>query len=177
MRFLQKNYNKSNYSQGFTIVELLIVIVVIGILAAITIVAYNGIQDRAHASSTDSDLSNLKRSLQMYYAENGVFPDTLEDMSAYGFAATGKMTYGDWGDPGETSRGQYKVSTYNDQWGSYLVIYFYDYRAGKWQMAEYGYGIDDRVWNEHVGHGWLTHDGSSPGCKANILEDCFPYVT
>ena len=37
---------------GFTIVELLIVIVVIGILAAITIVAYNGIQDRAKSSNS-----------------------------------------------------------------------------------------------------------------------------
>jgi prepilin-type N-terminal cleavage/methylation domain-containing protein len=40
---------------GFTIVELLIVIVVIGILAAITIVAYNGIQDRANDTSVKSD--------------------------------------------------------------------------------------------------------------------------
>lgn len=43
---------------GFTIVELLIVIVVIGILAAITIVAYNGVQDRAKASAMAADFSN-----------------------------------------------------------------------------------------------------------------------
>ena len=40
---------------GFTIVELLIVIVIIGILAAITIVAYNGIQQRAQAATVQSD--------------------------------------------------------------------------------------------------------------------------
>lgn len=45
--------------QGFTIVELLIVIVVIGILAAITIVAYNGIQRRAMAAAQQSDMRNL----------------------------------------------------------------------------------------------------------------------
>ncbi len=44
-----------SHSTGFTIVELLIVIVVIGILAAITIVAYNGIQDRAKTAKKDSD--------------------------------------------------------------------------------------------------------------------------
>lgn len=41
---------------GFTIVELLIVIVVIGTLAAISIVAYNGIQDRARNTTVENDL-------------------------------------------------------------------------------------------------------------------------
>ncbi|MDB5165339.1 MAG: Fimbrial protein, partial [Candidatus Saccharibacteria bacterium] len=45
--------------RGFTIVELLIVIVVIGILAAITIVAYNGIQNRARVSSVNSALTQV----------------------------------------------------------------------------------------------------------------------
>ena len=44
--------------RGFTIVELLIVIVVIGILAAITIVAYNGIQQRARTATVQVDMKN-----------------------------------------------------------------------------------------------------------------------
>lgn len=50
-------------SRGFTIVELLIVIVVIGILAAITIVAFNGIQDRSRKSKIESDISQLNRAI------------------------------------------------------------------------------------------------------------------
>lgn len=50
--------------KGFTIVELLIVIVVIGILAAITIVAYNGVQERARVSSANSDLTLLNKAIQ-----------------------------------------------------------------------------------------------------------------
>lgn len=46
---------------GFTIVELLIVIVVIGILAAITIVAYNGIQQRATATSIVSTIKQIEK--------------------------------------------------------------------------------------------------------------------
>ena len=49
--------------RGFTIVELLIVIVVIGILAAITVVAYNGVQDRAKATKIQSDLQLLQKAI------------------------------------------------------------------------------------------------------------------
>ncbi|HEX6416163.1 MAG TPA: prepilin-type N-terminal cleavage/methylation domain-containing protein [Candidatus Saccharimonadales bacterium] len=56
---------------GFTIVELLIVIVVIAILAAITVVAYNGIQNRANAASVSTSLKNIEKSLRAYSAEQG----------------------------------------------------------------------------------------------------------
>jgi prepilin-type N-terminal cleavage/methylation domain-containing protein len=63
-------------SSGFTIVELLIVIVVIGILAAITIVAYNGVQDRANDTRRQSDISNVQTIVEKYAAENGTYPST-----------------------------------------------------------------------------------------------------
>lgn len=50
---------------GFTIVELLIVIVIIGILAAITVVAYNGIQQRAKNQAASSDLANLAKAIHL----------------------------------------------------------------------------------------------------------------
>lgn len=50
---------------GFTIVELLIVIVVIGILAAITIVTFNGIQERARVSSLHADLRTMSQKARM----------------------------------------------------------------------------------------------------------------
>lgn len=51
---------------GFTIVELLIVIVVIAILAAITIISYNGIQRSAQVSSVADGLSKVKKSFTMW---------------------------------------------------------------------------------------------------------------
>jgi prepilin-type N-terminal cleavage/methylation domain-containing protein len=59
---------------GFTIVELLIVIVVIAILAAITIVAYNGVQQRAKNSQTISAANAWYKVIKMYKAEKGVYP-------------------------------------------------------------------------------------------------------
>lgn len=68
--------NKKNYT-GFTIVELLIVIVVIGILAAITIVAYNGVQNRANDTIVQSDLRNLAMKVKELEATNGSLPAGL----------------------------------------------------------------------------------------------------
>lgn len=59
---------------GFTIVELLIVIVIIAILAAITIVAYNGIQERARYSAMKSDINSINKAIQMFHAENSNYP-------------------------------------------------------------------------------------------------------
>lgn len=59
---------------GFTIVELLIVIVVIAILATISIVAYNGVQERARNSQRTSDIRAIANALELYYADNGEYP-------------------------------------------------------------------------------------------------------
>ena len=60
--------------RGFTIVELLIVIVVIAILAAISVVAYSGIQQRARDSQRENDIKILTKALELYYIDNGKYP-------------------------------------------------------------------------------------------------------
>jgi len=59
---------------GFTIVELLIVIVVIGILAAITIVSFNGVTARAENMKTISGVTAYAKAFSMYAIENGSYP-------------------------------------------------------------------------------------------------------
>ena len=63
--------------EAFTIVELLVVIVVIGILAAVTIVSYSGISNQAIAAMLKSDLDNNSKLLKMYNVEYGYYPDSL----------------------------------------------------------------------------------------------------
>ncbi len=65
---------KRGQKNGFTIVELLIVILVIAILATIGIVAYNGIQQRARDSKRASDAKSIIKALEAYRAVNDTFP-------------------------------------------------------------------------------------------------------
>lgn len=76
----------STNKSGFTIVELLIVIVVIGILAAITIVAFNGIQNRANDTSVQSDLTAFKKKMELYLIDStdGLYPNTSTALGTLG---------------------------------------------------------------------------------------------
>lgn len=60
---------------GFTIVELLIVIVVIAVLASISIVAYNGMQTRTRDAQRSQDVKNVIKALELYYADKGTYPN------------------------------------------------------------------------------------------------------
>jgi prepilin-type N-terminal cleavage/methylation domain-containing protein len=76
-----------NKSKGFTIVELLIVIVVIGILATLVIVTFTGIQQKARDSKRKTDINALNSHVEAYYASNGYYP-TLKDLQTASFLST-----------------------------------------------------------------------------------------
>lgn len=65
--------------RGFTIVELLIVVILIAIIAAITVVSFRGFQDRASRSAIKSTQASVVRKLELYRAENSVYPASITD--------------------------------------------------------------------------------------------------
>ncbi len=71
---VQRHQQRLKPQSAFTIVELLIVIVVIGILATIVIVAYNGIEQRAHVAALQSDLKSASSQLGIDNVNNGNYP-------------------------------------------------------------------------------------------------------
>ena len=87
--------SKASASKGFTIVELLIVIVVIGILAAITIVSYSGVTNRANDVAVQSDLRNLADAVLTNAATSGTstFPTTGPELKNLTLRVT-KGSYG-----------------------------------------------------------------------------------
>lgn len=74
---------------GFTVVELLIVIVVIAILAAITTVTYTGVQNRARDSARKQDIATLVKATQLYYVDNGDYAQAGCGMDAVGYEGSG----------------------------------------------------------------------------------------
>lgn len=65
-----KLQNVKSTTQGFTLVELLIVIVVVAILASISVIAYNGVQGRATTSALKSNVNTLIKKIEQYRIEN-----------------------------------------------------------------------------------------------------------
>ena len=68
------NTSMNKKANAYTIVELLIVIVVIAILAAVSVVAYMGIQVRARDTQRKQDVATIQRALELYYIDNGRYP-------------------------------------------------------------------------------------------------------
>ena len=78
--------------QGFTIVELLIVIVVIAILATISVVAYTGIQNRTYDSIVEQDLANAARKIELTRADLGRYPRNGETPTGFKFTKSAYLT-------------------------------------------------------------------------------------
>lgn len=91
--------NKQSLRQkmaGFTIVELVVVIIVMGILAAIVVALYEGIGTRAYDVSIQSDLENAKTDLELFYKKSSQYPNTETELnSGVGFIESqgNTMTY------------------------------------------------------------------------------------
>ena len=108
---------KRGKQRGFTIVELLVVIVVIAILAAITIVAYNGIQGRAREVAIKSDLRNAATALELDRSQNGSYPgDEASANDGRGLKTSGdnQLTYSGGGS-------QYCVAVSHPSVGSFFI--------------------------------------------------------
>lgn len=137
--------------EGFTIVELLIVIVVIGILAAITIVAYNGVQDRAKQSKINSDLAQIEKAIITARTLTGT-PLYKITNSTYTAAACASL-------PNGTDLSDKTVAA--DCWGNYMNALNKISTASGVNITNMAdpwnrpYVIDE---NEDVGSGTCSHD-------------------
>ena len=108
-------------SKGFTLIELMIVIAIIGILAAIAIPQFSKYRERAAKATAISDAKNLANELESYYADNQSYPPSLASISfnfsknntAIGYQVIGNTAF--------------RFSISNTRYGKYVV---YDSSSG-----------------------------------------------
>lgn len=67
-------HTRTSQDKGFTIIELLVAIVVVGILAGITIVSYTGIQQRSRDTERSGHIAQIQIAIDKYYADNSQYP-------------------------------------------------------------------------------------------------------
>jgi prepilin-type N-terminal cleavage/methylation domain-containing protein len=84
------------YREGFTLVELLVVITIIAILTIITVSQFQTARKKASDGQRKADLNSLSKALQMYYADYGSFP--VSDDGFLTYPAGGSLVPISWGE-------------------------------------------------------------------------------
>jgi general secretion pathway protein G len=101
--------------RAFTLIELLLVLVILAVLAAVVVPRLTGRVETARRGGTISDISNIKTALGIFETDNGSFPTTEEGLNALLAVPTGDMQ-GTW-------RGPYLEKFPTDKWGhEYIYV-------------------------------------------------------
>jgi len=79
-------------NEGFTLIEILVVIAVLGLLAAIAIPQFASYRSEAIDAQMKSDLRNASVAIEAYYAKQAVLPASLAETAGYGFQSTAGVT-------------------------------------------------------------------------------------
>jgi prepilin-type N-terminal cleavage/methylation domain-containing protein len=74
---MHRMLERARNEEGFTLIELMIVIVILGVLAGIVLFAVGGITDRGTSAACKTDVSTIQTGVEAYFAKNGVYPPDL----------------------------------------------------------------------------------------------------
>ena len=142
------NNLKKRFQEGFTLVEILIVVVIIGILAAIAIPTYFKYVERGYASDAKVQMKNILENSKLYYSENDEFPEDVKVMNEEGYANVPQSTLRKWQFSIELSyessqgiTGTITAESLDEMKGGAGKIVVYDVQLGRFV----GYGTSEEI--------------------------------
>ncbi len=109
---------KHSKNSGFTIIELLMVMTVLGVLAGLVLVNYPASQMRARDARRRSDIKQYQTSLEIYYNRNNVYPTYSGNLAAPGFCTTLGLT----GCPNDPKSGNYQIRSSATQYSIWAQL-------------------------------------------------------
>jgi len=116
-------------NHGFTLIELMVVIAIIGLLALMVVPRLTGAMDRAKRTKAMADIHEIQTALDRYYLDNGYYPTTDQGLQALVAApASGRI-------PNNYEEGGYIQRVPPDPWGN---AYFYSSDGNTYTLKSYG---------------------------------------
>ena len=114
---------------GFTLIEIMVVILIIGLLALMVVPRLRGVADRAKRTKAQADIQELKQGLDRYYLDNGSYPTTDQGLQALvSPPSAGRL-------PSNYEQGGYIEKLPNDPWGNQ---YFYQSDGSTYALKSFG---------------------------------------
>jgi general secretion pathway protein G len=121
-------HRKRRFQEGFTLIELMVVILIIGLLATIVVQNLRSATDKAKRVKAQADISQLKSALDRYYLDAGSYPTSDQGLQALMTAPDIGRVSVDWGGP-------YIEKIPPDPWGH---TYFYQSDGNSYSLKSFG---------------------------------------
>lgn len=136
---MTQNRTRRPRRDGFTLVELLVVIVIIGLLATVVVINVLPSQDRAMVEKARADIATLETALETYRLENLSYPREADGLQALVTAPPGLQR------PERYREGGYVKRLPEDPWGN---AYQYRFPGRNGQVDVFSFGADGREGGE-----------------------------
>jgi general secretion pathway protein G len=130
--------SKRRGQEGFTLIEIMVVIMILGLLATIVVQSLRGAADKARRTKAQADISELKTALDRYYLDNGFYPTTDQGLQALVTPPTSGQV------PGNYESGGYVEQIPNDPWGH---PYAYQSDGSSYTLTSLGPGGAQSAYN------------------------------
>jgi general secretion pathway protein G len=127
---MRRQQRRRSNQDGFTLIEIMVVILILGLLATIVVQSLRGATDKAKRVKAQADISEIKTGLDRYYLDSGSYPTTDQGLASLVSAPQSGNNV-----PANYEAGGYLQSIPKDPWGN---PYFYQSDGNSYVLKSFG---------------------------------------